>query len=183
MKGQFFLAGALAFIVMFFLFLPPKIPISSTYSEDLHFLSDNIGKEMPFAYNHGINASSPSGTLLNFTNYLYDVLDEKYVNYTSFFLTSGNLSGDDMNFTFGNMAGYNTVISLEFTSETLSVTIYAAHNSTNSTTVTPTVFPMEFTATFGSETEDLVWEQYKNNIYYYHILERGGDSVKESVSG
>ena len=125
MKGQFFLAGAFALAIIFFVGISAQISpegIVFPKTTSVTTLFDNLRDEYPRAANLGLNESKPIQTLTNFTDFVEGKTKEKGVEFSLLFILTQNVS-DDLNVTVGNFMGYpiNIGLNVSGNSQTLQI--------------------------------------------------------------
>ncbi len=179
LKGQAFLIGAILVCVMFFLGLPKSMPIMESSSNDLHYFSLGIRRELPMALNFGLNESAPIPYLKNFTLYSENTINGYYANFSSIWVVSRNLTGTGINITVGNFLGSDTSVNLTIsgTEKQLSV----KNNATNSTTFSSISQEFNLTIEYGSESKTLTWQRNKVNLYASFGITRENNKVSEEI--
>ena len=188
MKGQFFLLGAFMLIALFFIGLQFGKPLLQTRSGDLHYIHENVERELPRALNLGINESRPVEVLSNFTRYLKESL--YFVNFSALWIVTENIDFDmsspyTLNVTAGNFLGYEVTVNI--TIGTVSSNVTVPDNQTNSTTfeiavigIDPGTFDMNVSFDGTSKAMEGVVLN-KHNLYALVKLQRGNDFVKEEL--
>ncbi len=180
-KGQFFILGALALVILFSANLSMTNPIISGPERYVSYFSGNIQKELPRAMNLGMNQSAPGAVMLNFSRFVQEEMSSRRINYSSLWLVAeGNESTTDVNVTVGNfMWGSRTVtITLDGTQKS----VYVPDNSSNTTGYSSVPAIYNITISYGSTSRTYEWQRSKTSLYAYISLEKGEDSSKEHIS-
>lgn len=177
MKGQFFLVGALALILMFYIGISVYLsPFSAKPSlgEDIENLFSNIKNEYPRVLNFGLNDSLPVQTLVNFTNYAIDETEGRGSDFRALWLITQNIS-DDLNITVGNFLGYNTNVTLTISSENKQIQV--DDGKTNSAIFTSAPSEFNLTLNFNTKEKNLLLEKYKTNLYLILEMIKGDEII------
>jgi hypothetical protein len=177
MKGQFFLVGALLFILMFYLgfslFLSPS-HTSPVMGNGISDLFDNIENEYPRALNFGLNVSKPVDTLANFTDFAINITEGRGSHLRAFWLVTENVS-DDLNITAGNFLGFSIDVTLNVSGVTK--VMYVDNGNTNSSLFTSPPSEFELGLNFNTTEKNLLLEKYKANLYLILEMRKGEDLI------
>jgi hypothetical protein len=180
-KGQFFILGAVLLVIVFSLGLPFIRPAITSPSGDLPYISRNLQREFPAAFNLGLNETSELSVMSNFSLFLNKTLYDKLVAFSAFWVYSRN-SSSSVNITAGNFLGKNTTATLTLnTGKSTSRSMFVRHGGSNSTLFTGPGTIFNLTIEFESRSRTVEWLRDKANLYVFFELRRGQDLVKEEV--
>ncbi len=181
MKGQFFIIGALLISAMLFLGLP-RIALLSGQDPDLTMISRNLRFEYPHALNLGINQSSVTGTMNNFTVFLHQRLLERRVNLTALWVVVRNQSSNDINVTAGNLLGHGETLYINLTPTPVK-SIFVGDSSLNSTYFSDTGDIFNITVSLGQQSSTFEMPRTKAGLYVLYRLSRGENEIVNTVIG
>ena len=180
-KGQFFLLGALFFMLMFYLAVSAHISrpfAGSMLKEDVRNLFENVKDEFPRALNFGLNSSKPVSTLINFTNFVMNHTKSRDADFAALWILTQNVSSD-LNVTVGNFLGYSTTIMLNVSGNEKE--IYVENGKINSTIFLSPPSEFGMNVSFNTTEENLLLEKYKANLYLFLEMRRGGDRIRGEI--
>ena len=179
-KGQFFIIGALLFILLFYIGVSAKFSENIVIrSSDLNYLYKNIDREYRHVYNIGLNQSSEQETLVNFTQFVRNVTKERNVNFQTLVVFTKN-SSVDLNVTILNYFSTDLNISIDVSGETQ--TQIVGSDSAANMIFSPADSELDVSIAFNSTEKELLLEKYKANIYFLLELSRGDDVIRGDFS-
>lgn len=185
-KGQFFLIGGLLLAVIFFMGLPKPYPLAQQpVVEDLKYVYENLETEFPRALTLGLNSTAAIDTLQNFTRFIDSTLESRYMGFDSLWVVSRGNTSIMINVSVGNFLAANVNITLNLTDAGGTSTIQYINvtaNRTNSIEFHSVTSDFNLSISYNSETETLVWERDKANIYALINLTRGDTIKKEEFN-
>jgi hypothetical protein len=182
-KGQFFILGAFMLCALFYMGMPKEGQLLTPVLHDLTYLSDNLEKEIPNALNLGLKENKPITSLKNFTGFADRIMLERFVNFTTLWIVTENITANDLNITAGNFldSGNKTV---SITIGATSINLTAPYNTTNSTSFgsNPGI-AFNMTILFDAQNATVEWQRDKINIYVFIQMKRGDDILRKEVTG
>ncbi len=179
-KGQFFILGALALVILFSANLTMVQPIVSGPDSYIRYFSDNMQGELPRALNLGLNQSDPEAVMLNFSRFVQEEMSSRSINYSSLWLVAeGNESTSDVNVTVGNFMWGSRLVSI--TLDGVQKQLHVADNSSNTTGYSSVPPLYNITISYGSTSMTYEWQRAKTSLYAYISLEKGEDSSNEHI--
>lgn len=175
-KGQFFILGAFILSAMFFLGLPPTQPLTQTYKDDISYLRDNLLQEMPRALNFGINSSTNTKYLSNFSLFLINSTQSRFLNFSHLFVVTeptdwSDTDSAELNITVGNYLNDSVTVTFSISGSTTSLSV--GKNATGSTTMTPGSGNFNLTLSFNNVEKTILLRIDEVRLYSYIKLERG----------
>jgi hypothetical protein len=179
LKGQFFLWGALLIVIALFVgstSFTQRVVV--TEADDMSFYSENIRKEIPKAFNLGLNRSDAIDTMSDFSRFLDTMLADKFIEYSSLWLVSEK-NGTGLNITVGNFMDKDVTMVLNISS--VSKNLFIPSNSTNWTTFDSVDPTFELKINYNSINKTLNWWRDKVNLYVYFNLTREKRKVLEDI--
>lgn len=180
MRGQFYLIAGLAFILLFFVFIPRQTVVVESPASDLPYLAANLQRELPHALVLGENQSSGVPVLVNFTRFAQRVLEERAVEFRPVWVVAQNASGD-LNVTVGNFLGANETVTVNVSGSAVGVQV--ASNGTNSTVFSAPPEAFVASVAFRDQNESMRWQRDKVSFYGFVNLTRFGQNLQVNVSG
>lgn len=180
-KGQFFILGALALVILFSANLSLTQPIVSGPESYTRHFSENFERELPRALNLGLNQSSARDVMVNFSRFVQWEMGSRQINFSSLWLyTEGNASTANVNLTVGNFLwGPRTVtVTLDGTQRQL----YVPFNSTNSSLFTSVSGKYNISISYGSRSATYEWHRPKSSLYAYTSFVKEEDSSVEEFA-
>ncbi len=180
MKGQFFLIGAFLLIMMFYvgisLYFSPSHSVQGGHQ--ISDLSENILAEYPRAFNFGMNSSSPSQVLANFTGLAVNLTGQRNAELKVLWIITQNVS-DDLNVTAGNFLGYPAEITLNVSGEVKN--LYVGSGAVNSTLFASPPSEFELRANFNTTEKNLLLEKFKANLWVLLEISDGGNKAAGEI--
>jgi len=187
--GQFFLLGAFLLIALFYVGMQFGKPLVHTDTKNLHYIIDNVKTELPHALNLGINKTTPTPIMTNFTRYLDESL--YFVNFSTLWIYTDNIDfgsliggfTETLNVTLGNFLDYSVTVNVTVDGTSKDITI--VNNETNSTAFEVDITADRYfnmTVKFDGTTRQMnntVLDKY--NLYALIKVQRGGDFIKEEL--
>lgn len=180
MKGQFFIVAAILLVSLFFMGLPKQAVFIGPQSEDLPYLYKNVETELPRALNYGLREDRGIPKLVNFTNFVSRIMDERNVNLTVLWLVTSNVSSN-LNITGGNFLKYNLNVTVNVSGSAQNLSL--PYNTTNSTLFTSVSQQFNITIAFSGNEKTATWQRDKVNFYAYIKMERDEDVITDQITG
>jgi len=182
LKGQFFILGALALAIAFYIGLNIPEKIHTPHADDLVFMSRNMKKDLPLALNLGLMDDTGVQTLNNFTLFSKSVMRGHYINYSLVWAVVETLPGGQINVTVGNYWGEDLDINMNVNDVNQPVS-GILDSSTFTTQFPPVGAPFyNFTLEFGEENRTVEFANEKVNLYSLIELKRGEALIREEIA-
>ncbi|MBM3303966.1 MAG: hypothetical protein FJY76_02625 [Candidatus Aenigmarchaeota archaeon] len=180
-KGQFFLLGAFLVSTLFFVGLPRPASLSVEGMEDLSYLSLNLQKEMPNAFNLGLKQGDYLAVMKNFTWFADNVLKNRRVSFGALACFGSNISTTDFNVTIFNYLGASQAVNITIGSSLY--TMLVTNNQSNSTTFTSVGATFNISFRYAREEKNMTWVRDKSSIYGMLNLTRRDSVVIKDFEG
>jgi hypothetical protein len=185
-KGQFFLIGGLLLAVIFFMGLPKPFPlVQQSVVEDLKYVYENLETEFPRALTLGLNNTAAIDMLQNFTRFIDSTLESRYIGFDSLWVVSEGNTSIMTNVSVGNFLAADVNITLNLTDAGGTSTIQyldVTTDKTGSIEFHSVTSDFNLSLSYNSETETLIWERDKANIYALINLTREDTIKKEEFN-
>ncbi len=157
-KGQFFLLGAFLIATLFFMGLPRPASMNVEGMEDMAYIAANLQKEMPNAFNLGLDRGDHLNAMQNFTWFADSVLGNRRVAFGALLAFGNNISTSDFNVTVFNYIGSNQSVNITIGSSMYVMLV--ANNASNSTAFTGVGSLFNVSFRFGSEEKNMTWARW-----------------------
>jgi len=180
-KGQFFLLGAFLISTLFFVGLPRPATLSVEGMEDLSYLSLNLQKEMPNAFNLGLKQGDYLSVMRNFTWFAERILKERRVAFGALVCFGSNISTTDFNVTIFNYIGTSQAVNITIGSSMYEMLI--ANNQSNSTSFTSVGTLLNISFKYAREEKNMTWVRDKYSIYGMVNLTRRDSVIIKDFEG
>jgi len=181
-KGQFILLSGFVFLMLLLLALPRQKELVSSSPSDLSLLAENVVRELPRAYNFGLNESAPVSRLVNFSRFAQQTLRSQFINLSHIWIVSQvDPATNNLNLSAGNFLEQNVTASLNLSGTVQNITI--TMNATNNTIFSSvSTNPFNITIQVGSDIATVQWQRDKNNMFAIISLKRETQYIREEVN-
>lgn len=181
MRGQFFLAGALILVLMFYVGMVPLLSPSYSGPEIRDVISDlfdNAEREYPKAFNIGMNSSGAAETLANFTAFIKNAAVGRSASMHVLWVVTENMSGD-LNLTVGNFLGYAANVTLNVSGDVRTLGVQDGGTESAVFASPPSEFGLVLN--FNTTENNVLLEKYKANLYAVLEIRKGDDRVMGEI--
>lgn len=181
-KGQFILLFGIIILLALLLALPRQATLTVSGSRDLSAISENLVRELPRAFNFGINESAPVSRLANFSRFLQPVLSNHFINLSHiWFFTEVNTANNNLNISVGNFLERNVTVSLNLSGTIQNLTVN--RNTTNNTIFNAvSTNPFNITIQAGADVSTVEWQRDKHNFFAFFTLKREKEFIRNEIS-
>lgn len=180
-KGQFFLLGAFLVSTLFFMGLPRPASLSVEVTKDLGYLSLNMQKEIPNAYNLGIKQGDYINTIKNFTWFSDNILRNRRATLGLVIGFGNNISTTDYNVTIFNYYGSQQTFNI--TIGTTLKQLVVPNNQSNSTSFSGIGSTLNISFKYADEEKNMTWVRDKRSIFGVINLTRAESVVIKDFEG
>ncbi len=181
MTGQFFLLGAFLITTLFFVGLPRPASMNVEGMEDMAYIAANLQKEMPNAFNLGLERGDHLDAMRNFTWFADGVLRNRRVTFGALLAFGNNISTADFNVTVLNYMGAEQAVNITVGSSMYVMLV--ANNASNSTAFTGVGSLLNISFKFGGEEKNMTWARDKYSTYGMLNLTRSDSVVIKDFEG
>jgi hypothetical protein len=182
-KGQFFIAGALVLCAAFFMFLPQENIFSSKPDADLSRLAENLGSELPVAFNTAILEDGDPTKLGEFTSFLKGRLGDRFLDFNGFFVATipDETNPGDMQVYAGNWLGKSATATVSVDGDLRTIPLDSQEMKSESFSGIGTDLSLDIGFEGRSWSGRIARD--KHSLYYYINISRGESVLIREILG